>query len=125
MAFIEDEPYSRRKIHDVIGGGIQDYLSHRDGRVVAACLRPDKNPGAPKHILVGPGKETRKWANVPCSQQGSIPVFVNQASKAWLYRGDFRVARTSEDRETLDRYRKDANRPEIVKVIHLERVQMS
>jgi len=39
--------YSRRQIHDLLGGGIQSYLPHKNGQVVCGCFRKDLNPLAP------------------------------------------------------------------------------
>src|SRR4051812_28910981 len=41
-------------------GGLQDYLPHINGRVVAGCFSKDLNPQAPNVILPGTGPEIER-----------------------------------------------------------------
>src|SRR5215207_4240226 len=74
--FQEDHCYTRNHIHTQLGGGLQDYLPHKEGRIVCACLRPDTNPDAPDILLVGSGAVIYRWACVFCSQKFPIPTFI-------------------------------------------------
>ncbi len=48
--------YTRRQIHEVLKGGLQDYLPHR-GQVVCDCFKEDANPDAPEIVLPGVGEQ--------------------------------------------------------------------
>lgn len=113
--------YSRREIADVLGGGVQDYLPHRDGRVVCACVVPELNPDAPEVILAGTGPDIVRWGDVFASQHEFVPVFLKRATNAWQYVGDFRVAERSVDPEQIARWAAVSNRVgEISMVLYLE-----
>lgn len=49
----EGEYYTRQEIHILLGGGIQDYLPHKDGKVLCGCLTKDLNPDVPDVVLIG------------------------------------------------------------------------
>ncbi len=53
----EGKFYSRREIHDLLGGELQTYLPARGGLVTCACLTLKRNPDAPHTILVGQSPE--------------------------------------------------------------------
>lgn len=84
--------YTRREIAGQLGGGIQDFLPHRESRVVCACLVPEYNPDAPHVVLPGTGPDIMQWANVFAGQREFIPVFLKRATNAWQYVGQFRVS---------------------------------
>ena len=55
MAFRIGHHYTRNQISDELGGSAQYYLPMVDGQVVAACLKPELNPDAPRVVLPGRG----------------------------------------------------------------------
>ena len=57
--FEMNKNYSREYIHTVCGGSKQAFLPTKNGKVVAACLRPDLNPHAPEVILCDGGAAAR------------------------------------------------------------------
>jgi hypothetical protein len=89
--FQRGESYTRIEIHRTLGGGLQDYLPHRDGRVVAACLSPDLNPDAPSIVLPGRGPEIQRWAEIFAKQRQLVPTFLKRGSNEWEYVGNYRV----------------------------------
>src|SRR5690242_17444713 len=103
MVFVEGRPYTRREIADAVGGSIQDYLPHHNGRVVCACLVPQLNPGAPDVILVGTGPEIVRWARVFADQRDFVPVFIKRATNAWEHVGRYRVEGSSIDTAEISR----------------------
>jgi len=123
MSFKEHECYSRREIHEKIGGGIQDYLPHANGRVVCGAFRTDTNPKAPEEILAGNGSNIIKYGRILCEQGGSIPVFIKRASNCWEYRGEYSVARWTEDNAVIAEKSEESGRNNITKVIYLRKVQ--
>ena len=93
--FEAGEMYTREQIHEALGGSMQSYLPHLDGRVVCACLRPDTDPDAPTVILVGAGKGIEAGAEMLAAQGGSIPVFLKRAQNRWEYAGQYRMERST------------------------------
>jgi hypothetical protein len=100
----EGKLYTRNEIHDLLGGGIQGYLPHKNGRVVAGCFGLKMNPKAPGVVLVGSGPQTIRWAKVLCEQEYPIPMFVKKQTNEWKYVGDFKVEDWTEDPEKLAEY---------------------
>lgn len=96
--------YTRDQIHARLGGGLQDYLPHKNGRVVCGCFRTDTNPDAPEVILPGIGPDIQKWARVFRNQKNPIPVFIKKESNGWEYVGDYKVDRWTDDPSEIARY---------------------
>jgi hypothetical protein len=96
--------YTRREIADVLGGGVQDYLPHAEGRVVCACLAPEYNPDAPYVVLPGTGPDIVRWGEVFARQREFVPVFLKRAVNAWQYVGRFRVQDCSLDKDQIERW---------------------
>lgn len=86
MEFVPGHLYTRREISDSFGGGVQDYLPHRDGRIVCACLTRDHNPDVPEIVLVGIGPDIKRAAEVFVRQGDYVPTFLKRATHAWQYK---------------------------------------
>jgi hypothetical protein len=97
--------YTRREIADALGGGLEDYLPHRDKRVVCACVVPHLNPYAPAVILAGKGQGIVKWGKVFSGQREFVSVVLKRAPNAWQYVGRYRVQERSEDTEQITRWK--------------------
>ena len=89
------EAYTRRQIHEVLGGSVQIYLPTVQGRVVCACLTTKMNPGAPHVILVGNKPRVLQAAHQLVKQAEPIPIFLKKASNAWVYAGNFGCSKPS------------------------------
>jgi hypothetical protein len=96
--------YTRREISEALGGGIQDYLPHVDGKVVCACLADAYNPDAPYVVLPGLGPDIVRWGEVFATQREFVPVFLKRATNAWQYVGRFRVQEKTRDPEQIARW---------------------
>ena len=118
--FQRGESYTRTEIHAAIGGGLQDYLPHRDGLVVAACLSPALNPDAPSVVLPGRGPEIQRWAEVFAKQRQPVPTFLKRGSNDWEYVGNYRVRRLATDPAEINAQRYATGRDDISMVLHLE-----
>ncbi len=83
--------YTRAQIHDLLGGGLQEFLPTKNGRVVCACLRTDLNPHAPETVWVGAGSRREGTARTAVLQGESFPVFLRREDVAgedsWEYVG--------------------------------------
>lgn len=120
-AFTRGKVYSRIQIQRAVGGGVQDYLPHAGGQVVAGCFSTDVNPDAPSVILPGTGVEIEKWARVFAQQAKPIPVFVKKRSNEWYCMGYFRCVELSEDPVVIASHSTKAGRDDVTMVLRLER----
>src|SRR5690349_6968409 len=102
--FVLHHLYTRREIADELGGGVQDYLPHSDGRVVCACLSREYNPDAPFVVLPGTGPDIVRWGDVFAHQRDFVPVFLKRATNAWQYIGRFRVCERSVAPAQIERW---------------------
>jgi hypothetical protein len=84
--------YTREHIHTVCGGNKQAFLPAKNGKIVAACLRPDLNPHAPEVIVCNTSASARAAGKTLAKQAGAIPVFIEQTTDRLRYAGDFAVA---------------------------------
>ena len=113
--------YTRGQIHEVLGGGVMDYLPHKDGQVVCGCFRKDTNPDAPDIILPGRGPSIQYWAEVFRAQRDPVPVFLKRAVNAWEYVGDYRVERSTEDHSEMAKQSARSGRNDVTSVLFLRR----
>jgi hypothetical protein len=120
--FQRGKVYSRAKIQRAVGGGLQDYLPHVNGDVVAGCFSQDLNPKAPNVILPGTGPEIERWGRVFAAQKTAVPVFIKQRSNEWYCMGNFRCVRLADDELTVQQHAQQANRDDVTMVLFLERV---
>jgi hypothetical protein len=124
QTFVEGQEYTRRQIHDMVGGGgLQDFLPHKDGRVLCGAFIPKLNPELPEIILVGEGRE--KWAEV-FHRQGRqpIPIFEKVGSGRWKYHGDYWVKQPIDSPNEIAKYAKDSGRTDVTLVLKLENSDM-
>ncbi len=120
MKLEQGQQYTRRQIHEALGGNIEKYLPHVDGKVVCGCFDPEKNPEAPLIVLPGNSQDRMRWAAVFAAQQHFVPCFLKRGMHAWEYIGDYRVNRRSEDKNEIALHSRRTGRPEISQVLHLE-----
>lgn len=102
--FVIGHAYTRREIHDRIGGSTRACLPTRDGRVVAACLLRSLNPQAPQVVLCGRGTHNTPAGEMLAAQDGSIPMFTKLAANRWLFEGAFEVVASFASGARFDRF---------------------
>ena len=90
--FVIDKEYSREEIHATRGGNKQAFLPTHNGKVVAACLKLERNPRAPDVILCSTGAAQRAAGRTLARQDDAIPVFIRRDSQRWRFMGEFKVA---------------------------------
>lgn len=115
------EYYTRKDIHASLGGGVQDFLPHKDGVVVCACVTPEMNPHLPDVILVGQGEQIPRWARAFAEQKEYVPLFVKRNPSKWEYLGNYQVKSLSEDAKEIARHESYSGRCDVVLVLYLER----
>jgi hypothetical protein len=87
-----DKNYTREYIRTVCGGSKQAFLPTRNGKVVAACLRPELNPQAPDVIICNDGAAARAAGKTLARQAEAIPVFIKIEIDLFRYVGQFSVS---------------------------------
>jgi hypothetical protein len=117
MSFQLAEHYTRKEIHDAVGGSVEDYLPTKDGRVVCGTFRPDANPDAPMIVLAGKSPKIRKAAEQFARQPEAIPIFLKREANRWQYVGRFRVARASTDPSDIAKHERRANRHNTISIV--------
>jgi len=120
--FIKDLFYTRRQIHNEVGGSLQQYLPTSKGRVVCACLTKEKNPTFPGTILVGDRPLVKDTAALLCSQHEPIPVFLKEVRHKWRYVGLYKFDRDSISADDISKYAEISGRTNITRVVHLVEV---
>jgi hypothetical protein len=121
--FVLGEGYSRRQIHSLLGGGLQEYLPHSGGVVVCGCFRRDRNPRAPRVVLPSAGPRTQQWARVLAAQATAIPVFVKEEpgdSSLWIYHGWYRSVGIDEDPRRVAEACQEGHRRNVPFLLYLE-----
>ena len=120
--FTPGTAYTRQQIRQGVGGGsVQTYLPRLKGRVLCACLNGPMNL-VPDVICVGKLPNTIKTAEMLCQQGDDLPVFVKEVAGRWIYQGQYKVKNWSDDIETLIYYRQKTQRPELTRIIFMEKV---
>jgi len=115
--------YSRENIHKITGGSKSAFLPVKDGKVVAARLRPDQNPHAPDVIVCNSSASARAAGRMLARQTESIPVFMWTASDRYQYAGQFVVDQSLTAPLDYAEYVKDSGftQGQISRVIKLRR----
>jgi len=94
--------YSRKEIHDSIGGDEQSYLPHVSGHVVCGCFDPQDNARAPFEIDVGRNApNVILYAEIFSKQSDPIPIFLKRNPSKWEFVGNFKSVRLSRDPNDL------------------------
>ena len=112
--------YTRRQIHDLVGGDLESYLPRREGQVVCGCFDRDINPDAPDVVLAGFGPGREASARTFARQASFVPIFLKARINEWEYVGDFRVRELSERSDVISRYAAESGRDDIAMVLFLE-----
>ena len=92
--FEQGKNYSREDIHVICGGNKQSFLPAKNGKIVAACLRPDLNPQAPDVIICNSGAAARAAGRTLAHQTEAIPVFIEQSADQLRYVGQYKVTQS-------------------------------
>jgi hypothetical protein len=111
MRFEIGRHYTREQIHDALGGGLTEFLPHRDGKVVAGCFNPALNPRAPDVVAVGPSPNAQRWAEAFTAQGEPVPVFLKDDVQRWRYAGEYRVERQVLDPDEISAHTREGVEP--------------
>lgn len=95
--FEKGKKYSRLEIQQKLGGSLDEFLPHENGRIVCGCFKLFSSPAAPRVILLDNKPELLEWARLLRKQSGSIPVFVKDRGNEWECKGHYRVKACYDD----------------------------
>ncbi len=96
--------YTRKDIHEKVGGSVQSFLPTVEKQVVCACLSKKMNPNAPNEILVGNKPIVLQSAEQFARQSIPVPVFIKEASNEWVYLGDYSVKKATHRNEGIEEF---------------------
>ena len=92
--------------------------------VVAACLRPDLNPDAPRIVLPGHGRFKEQAADwLSDHPKHAIPVFVKRDQNKWEYVGRYRCERWTDDKNEIQKWKPASRSDPIYRVLFLRTVE--
>jgi hypothetical protein len=123
MTFTIGEYYSRREIHEALGGELETYLPQRDGQIVCACLTEELGSDVPNKVLIGDAPKVIEKANLLLTQSEPIPVFLKVAKNHWQYVGEYRVDGSSTSSVVIEQEEEASGRNGIVMVLYLRRAE--
>ncbi len=98
---------------------MQNYLPHRDHKVVCECFRRDLNPDAPVEVLPADAPDRVRWAKVFAGQNYAIPVFLKVNRNCWQYKGMWRVKDVISDRREIETRERRTGRNRIAMILRL------
>ena len=112
--------YTRKEIHESVGGELESYLPRNSGRVVCGCFDPKLNPDAPDKILVGGGTVIMAAAGQFAVQQNPVPIFMKHRTNEWKYIGEYKVASSTRSVAIVNSENARSGRNNITRVLYLE-----
>ncbi|MDW3207926.1 MAG: hypothetical protein R8L07_20510 [Alphaproteobacteria bacterium] len=122
MPFEIGKSYTRRDIHNAIGGSMQAYLPTVGGEIVCVCLRHDDNPEAPRVVLVGSGPQVLETGRKLSKKRDPLPVFLKHRPDDWRYAGMFKTSGSTTDLKTIQEHEKRAGRTGVRMIVYLDPV---
>jgi hypothetical protein len=121
MVFNLKSKYTRKEIHNALGGGDTSYLPSVKGQITCICLNPKLNPDAPRVILPGTGQQIEIKAECLCEQRNSLPTFIKRKVNEWEYMGEFFVKSFTMDKKEIQEIAKQSGRTDITRIIILSK----
>lgn len=122
IRFEKGSSYTRRQIHDALGGSPRAALPTRGGRILCACLTREKNPRAPDEMVVGGAGRAASLSKAFAASGAAVPVFVRASRGGWEYAGERRVRAVIEDPGALLALVAEGAPPDASLVLLLEEV---
>jgi hypothetical protein len=95
--FEKGRAYTREQIHLALGGSRREALPSKGGKVLCACLTPERNPRAPEEIVIGGQERAVRRARALTASGDAVPVFVRLRRGEWAFAGARRVRAVIED----------------------------
>jgi hypothetical protein len=91
VRFAKGVLYTRGQIRGVVGGSTRAALPTRGGKVVCVCLTIEKNPRAPREMVIGGNERALRRARQFAASGEAVPVFVRRNRGCWEFAGARRV----------------------------------
>ena len=120
MELAINEILTRKKLEEIVGAGGDSCLLHKDRRVVAIAMDPNKNPGAPNILLVGKGLHKERYAKSFLQSGEYVPTFVKKTVDQWKYVGKFRALTIENAPIAIKTHSQKSGRNDIWGILSLE-----
>ena len=120
VRFEKGSVYTRGQIREAVGGSVRAALPTRGGTVVCACLTLERNPRAPREMVVGGTERAVRLARAFAASGAAVPVFVRARRGGWEYAGTRRVGSVTDGPEALRALVAAGAPPEVTMALQLE-----
>ena len=120
VRFEKGSVYTRGQIRAAVGGSVRAALPTRGGTVVCACLTLERNPRAPREMVVGGTERAVRLARAFAASGAAVPVFVRARRGGWEYTGERRVRAVIEEAGALLALVAEGAPPDIAAALQLE-----
>jgi len=114
--------YSKAEVDRLTAGG-DSYVRTSDNEVKGLALTRDKNPEAPKIIVVGVGPRIENNAELLSHTNHPVPTFVKYGPNQWQYKGDYRVVRYSNSFQDIEEHRKHRPASDVTGILFMEKAE--
>ena len=112
--------YTAEEVERLTAGG-RSYIRTKDNVVQGLAITKQKNPEAPKIVVVGDGSNIVKNAELFVKQNKYVPTYLKLGSNQWLYKGEYKVERFSDSEMDIEQHRKHRKRDRVTGILFLEK----
>ena len=95
--------YTAEEVEKLTAGG-RSYIRTKNSIVQGLAITKQKNPEAPKIVVVGDGPTIMKNAKLFVSQNEFVPTYLKLGNNQWLYKGEYRVERFSDSEMDIEQH---------------------
>ena len=97
--------YTAEEVANLTAGG-RSYIRTKNNVVKGLAITKQKNPEAPKTVIVGVGPTIMKNAQLFIEQNEYVPTYLKLGNNQWIYKGEFRVDYYSDKSSDIKEHRK-------------------
>jgi len=111
---------TRKKLEEIVGAGGDSCFLHKNCKVVAIAMDPNKNPDAPNILLVGKGPQKERYARLFHQSGEFVPTFVKKTVDQWKYVGRYRALSIEMKADVIKPHSQKSGRKDIWGILSLE-----
>jgi hypothetical protein len=112
--------YTAEEVEKLTAGG-RSYIRTKDNIVVGLAITKQKNPEASNIVVVGDGPGIIKNAQLFVDQNEYVPTYLKLGSNQWLYKGEYKVKRYSDEDVDIRNHHKHRPRNKVKGILFLEK----
>ena len=113
--------YTADEVKAKTAGG-DSYIRTRNNVVRGLAITLDKNPQAPKIIIVGDGVRIKENAELFKGTLTAVKTFIKHDTNKWEYVGKYKVEKYSKSSEIIEKYRRHRAAGKVTGIIFLIKV---